>query len=57
MNRYKVTTFSYGNSMATIVEAYDMVQALQSGMVNQSEVVKVEFADATNVVDTTEQSI
>lgn len=54
MNKYKVTVFSYGNSQAFIIEAYGMVQALQGGMVNQSEVVKIEFIDSTDIIDCTE---
>tara|TARA_R110000823_G_C15904311_1_gene497216 strand:+ start:544 stop:705 length:162 start_codon:yes stop_codon:yes gene_type:complete len=53
MNKYKITTFSYGQSQAFIVEASDMVQALQGGMVNQSEVVKIEFMDSAEITDLT----
>ena len=54
MNKYKITTFSYGQSQAFIIEAFDMMQALQGGMVNQSEVVKIEFIDSSEVTDLTE---
>lgn len=56
MNKYAITTFSYGNSQETIVEAYDIMSALNSGMVQQQEVVKIEFVGSSNKVDMTQDA-
>jgi hypothetical protein len=53
MNKYRVTTFTCGQSQCLIVEGYDIVNVLQSGMFNPADVVKVEFIDSSNIVDMT----
>jgi hypothetical protein len=53
MNKYKITTFTFGSSQAVIVVAFDILSAIQSGQVNQQEIVKVEFYGSTNEVDLT----
>lgn len=54
MNKYRITTFNYGHSQAFIIEAFDIPQALQCGQFNAREVVKVEFIDSSNELDTTQ---
>ena len=53
VNKYKITTFNFGNSASVIIEATDMVQALNSGLVIHSNVVKIEFYGSTEIIDYT----
>jgi hypothetical protein len=55
MNKYRIITFSCGNSQETIVEAYDIVTALTCGIINQLEVVRIEFVGSSNKVDMTQE--
>jgi len=54
MNKYRVTTFSYGNSDAYIVAAACIQSALQCGQFNATEVIKIEFIGSANEIDLTE---
>lgn len=55
MNKYRVTTFSYGSSYAFIVLGFDIVNAIQNSGANQSEIVLVEFIGSANETDLTKE--
>lgn len=54
MNRYRVTTFTYGQSNSFIVEGFDIIAAIQNSGVNATEIVKAEFVGSSNEVDMTQ---
>lgn len=53
MNKYRVVTFNYGTTQATIVAANNMIDAVNQ--VNFMEVIKCELVGSMNEFDATEQ--
>ena len=53
MNTYRVITFSYSNTQAFIVQAFDIVGAVNSAGVNMQEVIKVELVGSAEEIDLT----
>lgn len=50
MNIYKIISVSYGNTQATFVSSSDIVSAIYSSGVNQSDIIRIELIDSRNVV-------
>ncbi len=55
MNKYKITTFSFGQAQSFIIEAYDIFSALSAGAVNDNTaIISIELVGTSNIVDLTE---
>lgn len=55
MNKYKITTFSFGQAQSFIVEAYDINGALNCGSITDTTaIISIELVGTSNVVDLTE---
>ena len=54
MNIYRILTSNYGNTQSYIVQAYDVINAIQCNGIPMQDVIRVELIGSANEINNTE---